>query len=193
MVIMDSIIFLWKLKSIKNFTNRNLNSTYLFSDCGLLEIGKNMEKLTGYEKVFHFDQQTTRECLLSEEIDLEFEKQQQSIQENKFKEKWQEQSENDFIMQDDETRGSKRKHHLIMKLLNSWILQLPNTSNIPTNKSGHAPMYSIHRVDVVKSTKIMYKQKTGCTNKIKSGCSRISSVCCVSIETSRKQSGKTLS
>ena len=55
MVIMDSIIFLWKLKSIKNFTNRNLNSTYLFSDCGLLEIGKNMEKLTGYEKVFHFD------------------------------------------------------------------------------------------------------------------------------------------
>ena len=85
----------------KNFTDRNLNSNYLFSDDGLLGIGKNMEKLTGHVKASYFDQQTTRECQLSEEKDLEFEKQQQSIQENKLKEK-QEQSEHDVIIQDDE-------------------------------------------------------------------------------------------
>ena len=74
----------------KNFINRNLNSNYSFSDCCLLEIGKNREKLTGYKKVFYLDQQTTRERRFSEEIDLKFEKQQQSIQENKLKEKQQE-------------------------------------------------------------------------------------------------------
>ena len=74
----------------------------MFSDSGLLEIGKNMEKFTGHKKVFYFDQQTTTECWLSEEIDLESEKQQQSIKESKLKEKQQEQSEHDFIMQDDE-------------------------------------------------------------------------------------------
>ena len=74
----------------KNFTNRNLNSNYSCSDCCLLEIGKNREKLTGYKKVFYLDQQTTRERRFSEEIDLKFEKQQQLIQENKLKEKQQE-------------------------------------------------------------------------------------------------------
>ena len=79
-----------KTKTYKKiFTNRNLNSNYSFSNCCLLEIdeiGKNREKLTGYKKVFYLDQQTTRERRFSEEIDL----QQQSIQENKLKEKQQE-------------------------------------------------------------------------------------------------------
>ena len=83
-----------KTKTYKKiFTNRNLNSNYSFSNCCLLEIdeiGKNREKLTGYKKVFYLDQQTTRERRFSEEIDLKFEKQQQSIQENKLKEKQQE-------------------------------------------------------------------------------------------------------
>ena len=43
-----------------NYTNRILNSSSLFSAGGLLEIGKNMVNLTGHEKVFYFDQQTTR-------------------------------------------------------------------------------------------------------------------------------------
>ena len=41
------------------------------------------------------------------------------------------------------------------------------------------------QTECVRSTKIMYN-KRGCTNEIKSTCARISSVCCVSIDTSRK-------
>ena len=120
----------------KNFPNRNLNSNYFFSDGGLLEISKNVEKLTGHEKVFYFDQQTTRECQPSEEIDLEFGKQQQSIQENKLKEKQQQQSEHDFIMQDDEQEEQEETpfDNEATEFLNSSI----NTSNISTNRSGHA-------------------------------------------------------
>ena len=95
-----------------------------------------MEKLSGHEKVFYFDQQTTRECWPSEEIDLEFGKQQQSVQENKLKEKQQEQSEHDFIMQDDEQEEQEETpfDNKATEFLNSSV----NTSNISTNRSGHA-------------------------------------------------------
>ena len=108
----------------------------MFSDGGLLEIRKNMKKLASHENVFYFDQQTTRQCQLSEEIDLEFEKQQQSVQENKLKEKQQEQSEHDFIMQDDEQEKQEEtpSDNEATEFLNSSF----NTSNISINRSGHA-------------------------------------------------------
>ena len=36
----------------------------------LFDIGKNMHQLTGHEKIFYEDQQTSRECRLSEETDI---------------------------------------------------------------------------------------------------------------------------
>ena len=90
-------------------------------------------KLTGHEKVFYFDQQTTRECQLSEEIGLKYEKQQQSIQENKLKGKQQEQSEHDFIMQDDEQEEQEEtpSDNEATEFLDSSV----NTSNISINRS----------------------------------------------------------
>ena len=102
----------------------------------MLQIGKNMQKLTGHEKVFYSDQQTTREYRLSKEIDLEFETQQQLIQENKLTEKQQDQSEHDFIMQDDEQEVQEEtpSDNEATEFLNSSV----NTSNISVNRSGHA-------------------------------------------------------
>ena len=66
-----------------------------------------------------------------------------------------------------------------------------NTSNITINRSGHARI-QYTGVDVAVQTEYVSDQqklqinKRGCTNKIKSACARICSICCVSIETSRK-------
>ena len=146
-------------------------------------------KLTGHEKVFYFDQQTTRECRLSEEIGLKYEKQQQSIQENKLKGKQQEQSEHDFIMQDDEQEEQEEtpSDNEATEFLNSSV----NTSNISINRSGHARI-QYTGVDVAVQTEYVSDRpklrinKRGCTNEIKLACARISSVCCISNEISRK-------
>ena len=45
----------------------------------LLEIGKNMDQVTGREKAFYEDQKSKRECQLSEEIDEEFEEEKQEL------------------------------------------------------------------------------------------------------------------
>ena len=108
---------------------------------------------------------------------MEFEKQQQSIQENKLKEKQQEQY--DFIMQDDEQEEQKEtpSDNEATEFLNSSV----NASNISINRSGHAHIQYIE-VDVAVQTEYVsdrpqfYINKRGCTNKIKSACARISSV-----------------
>ena len=41
--------------------------------CSLLDIGKDMATVTGCELLLYKDQQTERECRLSEEVDEEFE------------------------------------------------------------------------------------------------------------------------
>ena len=38
----------------------------------LVDIGKDMGKVTGKEKIFYEDQKSPRECHISEEIDLEY-------------------------------------------------------------------------------------------------------------------------
>ena len=42
-----------------------------------LDLGTNMDQMTGREKIFYKDQQFSRECHLSEEVDEEFEKEKQ--------------------------------------------------------------------------------------------------------------------
>ena len=43
------------------------------SDRVLLDIGRNMDDLSGDEKKFYIDQKSTRECRISEEIDEVYE------------------------------------------------------------------------------------------------------------------------
>ena len=80
---------------------------------------------------------------------MEFEKQQQSIQENKLKEKQQEQSEHDFIMQDDEQEEQVEtpSDNEASEFFNSSV----NISNISINRSGHAHI-QYTGVDVPVST-----------------------------------------
>ena len=44
----------------------------------LLDINRNMDQMTGREKIFYEDQQSSRECHLSEEVYEEFEKENQA-------------------------------------------------------------------------------------------------------------------
>ena len=46
----------------------------------LLDIGKKMHQLTGNEKMFYEDQQTSQECSLSGEIDIEHTNEMEQIQ-----------------------------------------------------------------------------------------------------------------
>ena len=108
---------------------------------------------------------------------MEFEKQQQSIQENKLKEKQQEQY--DFIMQDDEQEEQKEtpSDNDATEFLNSSV----NASNISINRSGHAHI-QYTGVDVAVQTEYVsdrpkfYINKRECTNEIKSACARISNL-----------------
>ena len=51
----------------------------------MLDIGKNMDQVTGREKAFYEDQKSKRECRLSEEIDEEFKEEKQELLEKKKK------------------------------------------------------------------------------------------------------------
>ena len=66
----------------------------------LLDIGKNMDQITGRKKGFFEDQKSKRECRLSEEIDEEFEKEKQEFLEKEREKKEQLSQEISFIMED---------------------------------------------------------------------------------------------
>ena len=91
-------------------------------------------------------------------------------------------------MQDDEQEQKETpSDNETTEFLNSSV----NTPNISVNRSGHARI-QCRGVDVAVQTEYVSDQpklcisKRGCKNEIKSACARISSVCCVSIKTSRK-------
>ena len=91
-------------------------------------------------------------------------------------------------MQDDEQEQEETpSDNETTEFLNSSV----NTPNISVNRSGHARI-QCRGVDVAVQTEYVSDQpklcisKRGCKNEIKSACARISSVCCVSIKTSRK-------
>ena len=48
----------------------------------LFDIGKNMDNVVGREKAFYMDQLPQRECRLSEEIDIDFEKSQEQMRQD---------------------------------------------------------------------------------------------------------------
>ena len=66
----------------------------------MLDIGKNMDQITGRKKGFFEDQKSKRECRLSEEIDEEFEKEKQEFLEKEREKKEQLSQEISFIMED---------------------------------------------------------------------------------------------
>ena len=56
----------------------------------LLDIGQNMDQITGREKAFYKDQKSKRECRLSEEIDEEPEEEKEELleKEKEKEEQW---------------------------------------------------------------------------------------------------------
>ena len=64
----------------------------------MLDIGKNMDQVTGKEKAFYEDQKSKTECRLSEEIDEEFEEEKQELLEKEKEKEEQLSQEISFIM-----------------------------------------------------------------------------------------------
>ena len=69
---------------------------------GLLDVGKDMEKVTGNGKIFYKDQKGPKECRISEEIDLEY-AEAKELEETERKEMLERQTKEDqFILGDTE-------------------------------------------------------------------------------------------
>ena len=64
----------------------------------MLDIGKDMDKLTGHEKLFYHDQKSMRECRLSEDIDEEFEEGRQAVIAMELDSEQEENAEYSFMM-----------------------------------------------------------------------------------------------
>ena len=102
--------------------------SHFILDAGLLDIGKEMAEVTGHEKVFYLDQQSTRVYRLSEEIDEGYKQIQQAVCETVEQLNQQHEDEYNFIMMDDDEEALSK---------DDSFLDL-NTANISLNRSGHA-------------------------------------------------------
>ena len=68
----------------------------------LFDIGKDMDELTGVEKIFYLDQQTERRYRISEEIDLEYEMERKQKEAERLQESQHLQEEMNYINQTEE-------------------------------------------------------------------------------------------
>ena len=90
--------------SFNSYLQRILTFFFFFFDISidsLLDIGKNMDQVTGREKAFYEDQKSKGEFRLSEEIDGEFEAEKQELLEKEKQEQEQLSHEILFIAEDD--------------------------------------------------------------------------------------------
>ena len=90
-----------------------------------------MKELTGHEKVFYVDQQTTRECCISEEIDEDYENEQLTLYQEISQQKQQEHVQYDFVMEDDEELPSSNANLNLDSSIDTSL-------NFNVNRSGHA-------------------------------------------------------
>ena len=141
----------------------------------LFDIGKNMESLTGNEKVFYNDQNDKRKFRLSEEIDIEYEieKQQELEMEREMME--QQADEYRYMMDDCDEETSN--------------ISVPDQINVSLNRSGltrncaSSVDSSTQTEFVVNRPKI--RKVRDCSNAIKSTCAEVSVKCNISTDCSR--------
>ena len=93
----------------------------------LLDIGKNIHLLTGHEKSFYEDQQTSRECRLSEEIDIEHGNEMEQVQLHANEARLREEAETSYAM------GTDNEEQFNQPDDNSFVNESLNTS---VNRSG---------------------------------------------------------
>ena len=154
-----------------------------FIDNDLLDIGRNMESTTGHEKLFYIDQKTTQNCLLSEEIDEDFESEHQVLLDIKLQQQQGVEREYDFIMMEEEPPAASKMSDNLDTSLNSSL-------NVSLNWSGYARIndgveIGIQTDPAVPDCPKLCVNKRNSTEEVKSACAQISSVCVVSVETSR--------
>ena len=135
---------------------------------------------------------TRREGRLSEEVDEEYEKEHYNLLEKQFEEQKLCIEEEEFIMADEEIVDND-KNDSDSEFMNSTIIDGSFTSNnVSLNRSIHLRNQNIG-TDVSIQTDIVMpdRPKLGtklrsCTDEIKNTCAKLSSVCRLSVELSRK-------
>ena len=149
-----------------------------------MDNGRNMESTTGHEKLFYIDQKTTQNCHLSEESDEDFESECQALLDIELQQQ-QLETEYDFIMMEEEPPAASKASEDLDTSLNSSL-------NVSLNRSGYARILNdgveigIQTDPAVPDHPKLRVNKRNATEEVKSVCVRISSVCGVSVETSRK-------
>ena len=143
----------------------------------LLDVGKNMQQLTGHEKMFYKDQKASRECRLSEEIDIEHTNEMEQIQLDANEARLREEAETSYTM------GTDSKKQFNQPYDNSFVGESLNTI---VNCSGLSHMMiptcnaSVQTEDIIVQPKIRLHHK--CTESIKSTCAQVSTACGLSVE-----------
>ena len=80
-----------------------------------------MESTTSHEKLFYIDQKTTQNCLLSEEIDEDFESEHQVLLDIKLQQQQGVEREYDFIMMEEEPPAASKMSDNLDTSLNSSL------------------------------------------------------------------------
>ena len=148
----------------------------------LLDIGRDMQQLTGNEKIFYEDQLSNRECRLSQEVDLEFEEDREQIL-------------NEMLMIEEENMRNE-----------SYALgeECPTEPVSENNEVADSAMLKIscNRSVLARSTVTVVEKETqtdlqeftarpkirkvrDCTSDVKSTCAEVSVKCNVSAQMSR--------
>ena len=150
-----------------------------------------MDKLTGREKDFYIDQMTRREGRLSDEVDEEYEKEHYNL-EKQFEEQKLCIEEEEFIMADEEIVDNDTNNS-DSEFMNSTIIDGSFTSNnVSLNRSGHprnqnvGTDVSIQTYFVMPDRPKLRIKLRSCTYEIKNACAKLTSVCGLSVELSRK-------
>ena len=128
-----------------------------------------MHQLTGNEKIFYKYQQTSRECTLSEEIDIEHANEVEQIQQHSNEARLREEAETSYAMDNDDGQQFNQSDD------NTFVDQSLNTI---VNCSGLSRMTiptcnaSLQTEDIIVQPKIRLHCK--CTESIKSTCAQVS-------------------
>ena len=146
----------------------------------LWDIGKNIHQLTGQEKIFYEGQQTSRECRLNEEIDIEHTNEMEQIQLHVNEARLREEAETSYAMGTDDEEQFNQPDD------NSLVDGSLNTS---VNRSGLSRMTiptcdaSVQTEDIIVQPKIRLHRKY--IESIKSTCNQVSTACGLSVEMAR--------
>ena len=143
----------------------------------LLDIGKNMDKVTCNEKIFYEDQNGLRKCRISEEIDLEYAEAKELEETEPKKMLGRQAKEEQFILGDTEET-----------LLQNNSFDKTNQLDVSLNRSG-CVCNTVIAVDVGLQfdsavVRPRIRKVRSCTNKIKSPCAEVSVKCNISTQAS---------